>query len=471
MIKQVSLRFTLFLLAMDQLLLVAALLLATYLRFTLSFGKPGFEDVWKLPWPVYVMGMVIFLVLFTERNVYHPDNIANLTSELQVLSFSTIISWFIFLGALYLTYRDISRLQILYFLAAYLTFLWLFRITLRLGFTINGYHRYRQRRVLIVGQSEFGQEIAYQLERYRWNGLSCAGFIVPQPTAGQERLEEWPILGGLADIPTVIAREAIDEVVIALERDSVFDLQAFVYRLQDLNVSIRLIPDYFDLAFLQLQVENFGGVPLLSLREPVLTPYQRFIKRIFDIIAITLTLIPGLPVMAFIGLLIKLDDGGPILFRQQRYGENGKLFMMIKFRTMIPNAEALQDSLTHANEEGFLVYKHYDDPRVTRIGKWLRRTSLDEIPQFFNILRGDMSLVGPRPELPQIVEKYTPWQRKRFEVPQGLTGWWQVNGRADKPMHLSTEDDLYYIRNYSLWLDIKIIFRTVFAVLSRRGAF
>ncbi|MFC1960910.1 sugar transferase, partial [Chloroflexota bacterium] len=389
---------------------------------------------------------------------------------LQVLSSSTVFSWFIFLGALYLTYRDISRLQILYVLAIYLPFLWIFRITLRIFFTVNDHHRYRRRRVLIVGQSPSGQEIAHLLEKHRWNGLECAGFIIPQPE-NQDQVEDWPVLGGMADVTAVVERWDIEEVVIALERDNTFNLQAFVYTLQNLAVSIRLIPDYFDLAFLQLQVEVFGGVPLLSLREPVLTPYQRFIKRIFDIIVTTLILIPGLPIMAIISLLIKLDDGGPILFKQQRYGEGGKLFMMLKFRTMIPDAETLQTNMAQKNEDGFIIYKHHDDPRITRIGKWLRRASLDELPQFFNILRGDMSLVGPRPELPQIVGKYKPWQRKRFEVPQGLTGWWQINGRSNKPMHLSTEDDLYYIRNYSLWLDLKIMFRTIFVVLSRKGAF
>jgi lipopolysaccharide/colanic/teichoic acid biosynthesis glycosyltransferase len=144
---------------------------------------------------------------------------------------------------------------------------------------------------------------------------------------------------------------------------------------------------------------------------------------------------------------------------------------MYKFRTMRLGAEAQQDQVTKLDDEGQVVYKNEDDPRVTRIGHWLRRTSLDEIPQLFNILRGEMSLVGPRPEMPWLVEKYEPWQRKRFEVPQGLTGWWQVNGRADKPMYLNTEDDLYYIRNYSVWMDIKILWMTFQSVVMRRGAY
>jgi lipopolysaccharide/colanic/teichoic acid biosynthesis glycosyltransferase len=152
-------------------------------------------------------------------------------------------------------------------------------------------------------------------------------------------------------------------------------------------------------------------------------------------------------------------------------GENGRIFHMLKFRTMIPNAERLRPMVEQVDEDGHMIHKRSDDPRVTRIGHILRRTSLDELPQVFNILKGEMSLVGPRPELPYLVEKYEAWQHRRFTVPQGLTGWWQVNGRSEKPMHLHTEDDLYYIQHYSVFLDILILFKTIGAVLQGKGAF
>ena len=160
-----------------------------------------------------------------------------------------------------------------------------------------------------------------------------------------------------------------------------------------------------------------------------------------------------------------------VIFKQPRIGENGRIFDMYKFRTMVHDPEDNRPELIKISEEGAKVHKLYDDPRVTHVGRFLRRTSLDELPQLCNILKGEMSLVGPRPELPWLVDKYEPWQRKRFEVPQGLTGWWQVNGRADKPMHLHTEDDLYYIKHYSLWLDLQILWRTIKAVIERRGAY
>ncbi|MEL6151446.1 MAG: sugar transferase, partial [Chloroflexota bacterium] len=172
-----------------------------------------------------------------------------------------------------------------------------------------------------------------------------------------------------------------------------------------------------------------------------------------------------------IALLIRLDSRGPVIFRQERVGEGGRSFTMYKFRSMLDGAEWKQEEVLRYDHKGNLVHKHQNDPRITRIGHFIRATSIDELPQLFNILRGDMSLVGPRPEMPWLVDRYEPWQRKRFEVPQGLTGWWQVNGRASKPMHMSTEYDLFYIRNYSMWLDLKILWRTLWVVVSRRGAY
>jgi lipopolysaccharide/colanic/teichoic acid biosynthesis glycosyltransferase len=144
---------------------------------------------------------------------------------------------------------------------------------------------------------------------------------------------------------------------------------------------------------------------------------------------------------------------------------------MLKFRTMVRDAEKMRTGVEHVDENGNLIHKTKNDPRVTRVGRFLRRFSLDELPQLFNILAGTMSLVGPRPEMPYLVEKYQPWQRKRFAVPPGLTGWWQVNGRSDRPMHLHSEDDLYYIQNYSIWLDIQILVRTIWVVLIGKGSY
>jgi lipopolysaccharide/colanic/teichoic acid biosynthesis glycosyltransferase len=175
--------------------------------------------------------------------------------------------------------------------------------------------------------------------------------------------------------------------------------------------------------------------------------------------------------MAVTAIAIKLESQGPVFYVAPRAGENGRPFKMIKFRSMVVDAEKLGPAVTQTDEQGQLLYKTQDDPRVTRVGRFIRRTSIDELPQMFNVLKGDMSLVGPRPELPWLVEEYQPWQRKRFAVPQGITGWWQINGRSDQPMHLNTEEDLYYVQNYSLWLDLRILWRTIAAVVRGKGAY
>jgi exopolysaccharide biosynthesis polyprenyl glycosylphosphotransferase len=185
----------------------------------------------------------------------------------------------------------------------------------------------------------------------------------------------------------------------------------------------------------------------------------------------TILIILLAPVMLLIAVLIKLESPGPIIFRQERIGEYGRRFQMLKFRTMYQDADRRWQEVAKRDEQGRLIHKVKDDPRVTRVGRKLRRTSLDELPQLFNVLRGEMSLVGPRPEMPYIAAEYEPWQWQRFRVPPGITGWWQINGRSEKPMHLHTEDDLYYIQNYSFWLDLRILMRTLIVVWKGHGAY
>ncbi|MCB9150106.1 MAG: sugar transferase [Caldilineaceae bacterium] len=198
---------------------------------------------------------------------------------------------------------------------------------------------------------------------------------------------------------------------------------------------------------------------------------QRFAKRLLDILVSLITLLITSPLLALVALLIKLEDGGPSS-TVLPVGENGKLFHMLKFRSMVVNADQkLTENVPPEKSASALFHKKPNDPRVTRIGRFLRRTSIDELPQLFNVLRGEMSLVGPRPELPMLVKEYENWQRKRFAVPQGITGWWQINGRSDNPMHLHTDQDLYYIQHYSLWLDLQILWRTIGAVIRGKGAY
>ena len=191
----------------------------------------------------------------------------------------------------------------------------------------------------------------------------------------------------------------------------------------------------------------------------------------FDLVLAGVSLVLMAPLLAVLALAVYLDGGRPVVFAQRRVGETGRMFTMFKLRTMVPDAESRQEAALQGGAAVNAVYKPLNDPRVTRVGRFLRRTSLDELPQLWNVLRGEMSLVGPRPELPWVVERYESWQRQRLAVLPGITGWWQVSGRSELPLHENVEYDLYYIQNYSPLLDLTILLRTLWVVARGRGAY
>jgi exopolysaccharide biosynthesis polyprenyl glycosylphosphotransferase len=466
MFRRVSIRLAL--LGGDLALVALALFLASWLRPQLEFGKPlPLAEVW-LAWPIYSLALAVWGLGFLLLDVYNLQKNLRAIDEVQRLVAAHAVATLAFSGTLYFSYRDTSRLQTLSFALILLGLLVGYRLIFRLLLRLFGTKRYGTRRVLIVGAGPVGRDAAKMVADHGWTGLKLIGFVDDNPAVETAGL---PHFGSLDDTVRVVREERINEVIFALPRQAHLKFANIVAQLQSLKVNVRVVPDFFDLVFIRSVIEDFGGMPLVTLREPALDPVQRLIKRLFDMVISLIGLLLTGPLMALIIAAIKLDSPGPVIFNQPRVGENGKIFNMYKFRTMIHEAEAYQLGLNQLTEEGQLLHKFYDDPRVTRVGYYLRKLSFDELPQLVNILRGEMSLVGPRPELPWLVERYEPWQRKRFEVPQGLTGWWQVNGRADKPMHLHTDEDLYYIKNYSLWMDIQILWRTVKAVLDRRGAF
>ncbi len=216
--------------------------------------------------------------------------------------------------------------------------------------------------------------------------------------------------------------------------------------------------------------DSIDGLPVIGLTESGVTGWNLRVKRLIDLAICIPILLVVWPVMVIIAVLVRLDSPGPAIFAGERIGQHNRRFKMYKFRTMVMNADRQAKDVAVRTEQG-LVHKRPDDPRVTRVGAFLRKTSLDELPQLFNILKGDMSVVGPRPELPWIVERYRAWQYRRLLVPQGLTGWWQVHGRSDRVLHLHTQDDIFYVRNYSIWLDIRILLMTIKVVFTGRGAF
>ncbi len=453
----------------DLLLTVLALWLSSLLRPLSRWGIPLVPSETQIPWPAFAMALFIWGIVFLLSSVYQPEHQLRAADELQALILAVITSVLVFTGALYFSFRLVSRVQILMFAVLDVGLLVGFHMAVRLASRWPDlYGRRYRRNVLVVGAGAVGRDAAAMIQDCAWAGLHMVGFLDDDPQADSDG---WPVLGSVDAACRVVEEHSINEVIIALPLRAHAMLANLVTRLQDMAVNVRMVPDFYDLVFLRSRVEDFGGMPLITLREPALDSFQRLTKRVFDLVVGSLAFLFGLPLMGLIALCIKLDSPGPVIFRQQRVGEKGRLFDMLKFRSMVPDAEARRAEVCAYDPEGYTIHKQANDPRVTRVGRLLRRASLDELPQLINVLKGEMSLVGPRPELPWLVERYEPWQRKRFEVPQGMTGWWQVNGRSDKPLHLHTEEDLYYIKHYSLLLDVQILWKTLAAVTRRRGAF
>lgn len=466
--RRFSVNFAIFSLLLDIGLTVLAFVTAAAIRPFLAhlpFLQP-LPVVENSP-AIYLVVILLWTAVFLFASVYDPKNIYKITDELQNVTIATALASLVFAGVLYLFFREFSRWLLLLFVILDLAFLLGWRLLARLIFRI-GHLPAVEKKVIIIGAGQVGRRVGQMISQTNWLGLNLVGYLDDTQSGACQDL---PILGKLAQARTIVQKEALDDVVIALPQRAYGQINKLVVDLHDLPVNVRVVPDYFSLALYRASVDDFGGLPMISLRDPALNDVQRLVKRLFDLLVGGLTLLVALPLLLLITLLIKLDSTGPVFFRQQRVGENGRIFCIYKFRSMIVGAETMQQKINGEDEEGNLIHKVEDDPRVTRVGRFLRRTSLDELPQLINVLKGDMSLVGPRPEMPWLVGQYELWQRKRFAVPQGMTGWWQVNGRSDKPMHLHTEDDLYYIQNYSLWMDIYILLKTPWVVLRGKGAY
>ena len=468
MLKRFSTNLTLALLASDLLLTGLALYLASYVRPRLGWGASLTYGQAHLSPYVYLMVAVIWGVTFLVLSVYDAKRTLRTVDEIQVVCVATSMATLIFAGALYLSFRQVSRLLFVYFFALDLVFLLALRVSLRLIFKLLNGRAHQSARVLIVGAGDVGQKVAGMIREYAWTGLELVGYLDDDRRKFNNGL---PVLGTLDQARRVVQTHQVNEVIIALPLRAHERMEELVQSLQQTTANIRVVPDFFAMALFRAKVEDFGGMPLIGLRVPALSAFDRLMKRAFDLVVGSVLLLFSLPVMAIVAITIKLDSPGPAMFKQERVGENGRLFQMYKFRSMVEDAEQRRDEVIEKNAQGHIIHKKPEDPRVTRVGHFIRRTSLDEFPQLFNVLKGEMSLVGPRPELPWLVEKYEPWQRTRFTVPQGITGWWQVNGRSNKLMHEHTEEDIFYIKNYSLLLDILILWKTIGAVLKREGAY
>lgn len=459
----------------DLAVTTGSLYLATKLRLFEALPFIPLE-VFHVPLWLYPFVCLLWLTVFSYQGVYEKQTpVVASTRMLSVLK-SALISALLLAGLMYLSYRGLSRGYFILFIVLNVPLLLGWRLIYKFiqqqlgeGIFLTGADNAR-RRVLVVGLNNSGVETYNQLVSSEYDSLDVIGIAGDEEVANETE-NQLPIMGRLSDVRSLVVENNINDVIIALPINEFEKTVTVVSALEDVPVITRVIPDYFAIAMFKARAETFAGVPVMNLRAPALSAVQRLYKRLFDLfVSLFLTVVLA-PVFVVTALLVKLDSKGPVFFFQDRIGENGSIFKMVKFRSMVANAESMQGDVNELDIHGKFVHKKRNDRRVTRVGKFIRATSVDELPQLLNVIKGEMSLVGPRPEMPWLVKEYDRTQRKRFAVPQGITGWWQINGRSDNPMHLNTDDDLHYVNNYSFWLDLFILFKTPKVVLTGKGAF
>lgn len=329
----------------------------------------------------------------------------------------------------------------------------------------------RLRYFLIVGTGPETAGWANLIERSRGLGVRLVGFVAERMPIGLPAGLEcaYPAFPA-GEIRAVLRNNVVDEILLAVQPDELTRMRSVLDCCHEEGVKIRILPNSSQPGFRQGDPEQFKDVPLQTLARSSPKETHLVIKRILDIGVSSMALLLLSPLLLFLALLIRLTSHGPILYRQIRCGLAGRRFTLFKFRTMVANAQALRVDLEALNEMDGPVFKIADDPRCTPLGRFLRKFSLDELPQLWNVLRGDMSLVGPRPPLPEEVGRYEPWQRRRLRARPGLTCLWVLEGRSHLNFRQWVELDLHYIENWSLWLDLKILLRTIPIVLLARGA-
>jgi exopolysaccharide biosynthesis polyprenyl glycosylphosphotransferase len=454
------------------LLMLADASLAFLLLVVLSIARFGGD--WLLVWrPLIDQPALVaagyagaWVAILWLHGLYRPRARWSIRSEALAILRATVILGLI-TGTVLFAFKlpDVSRLFLILLFPSQWAITLTTRVVLRLAFERLRARGYNTRYVLVVGAGPRGQKFAAKLEGHRELGLSVLGFLDDETF---ELPTPWRIIGPLGSIQTLLHSEVIDEVAICLPFNQWERVNAIAHLCEEEGKIVRVPVDMLDRAFAAGRFEDLDGTPVYSLVSGPDRLIALVVKRAFDIAVSGLALVIGSPVLLAIGLWIRFQDGSPILFRQVRIGLHGRRFGMLKFRTMTVDAELRLDALMAQSEIDGAAFKMTDDPRVTRTGRVLRRTSLDELPQLWNVLRGDMSLVGPRPALPREVDAYDMWHRRRLSMKPGITGLWQVSARRSASFDTWAQLDLSYIDRWSLWLDIKILARTLPAALDGR---
>jgi exopolysaccharide biosynthesis polyprenyl glycosylphosphotransferase len=421
--------------------------------------------------------MVVAVLVFQAKGLYRLPRWATLLDEAWAISSGVVIAMaLVILSAFFQRFYP-SRLVFIAAVPIAIAMLLAARVLVRVVRERLWARGIGVDRVAVIGSGRAAHRILQWLLSHPQLGYEVVGYLDDR-SDGEELTIATPSavlrplhLGGTDDLSRVVAAQHIHELIIALPPREHDRITAVIDQCRHLDIEFKLVPDLYTMALDHVNIHEVAGMPLIGLKPPQISGWSFAVKRAMDIVLSTFVLVVFSWLFLLISVAVKLDSNGPVLFRQERVGRGGRRFTCYKFRTMVTDAEDQRSNLQHSHGQGTLLFKLKDDPRRTRVGRILRRSSLDELPQFINILLGAMSVVGPRPAIPPEVAEYEDRHFDRLLVQPGLTGLWQVNGRSNLSFDEMVRLDLYYAENWSPWLDIKTILRTFPAILTARGAY
>ncbi len=457
---------------LDASIVLSSILLAAALRENIGFLRAtgDVHETALLVGPLLLLGWLTMLWLF---GTYRPHQFSAGTEEYRHVLHSSVVTAGLVGIVCYLFKYQLSRGFFVACFAIGIPLLLLGRYAAR-----RALHAARRRglfrhRVLVAGDGLHIDEIVTILQRESWLGYHVVGALrAAGSTDTEQTLRGFPYVGDTSASAEVARRTGADAIVVAGGAfASSIELRRAQWALEDDRVQVIVVPGVTDVASERVRVRPMAGLPLVHLERPRAAGASRRAKRTFDVLGASIVLLLASPVLLFAAAVVRLSSEGPVFFRQMRVGRDGQHFAMLKFRSMVVDAEAMLPQLVAANESDGALFKIADDPRVTRPGRWLRRFSVDELPQLLNVIRGEMSLVGPRPALPAEVSGYNADVSRRLRVRPGITGLWQVSGRSDLSWEDTVRLDLYYVDNWSMVQDLAILARTAKAVVGSSGAY
>jgi exopolysaccharide biosynthesis polyprenyl glycosylphosphotransferase len=456
----------------DLLSTSAGFYLAYHMRYTIEVGGDVIGESY-VPYTTYLPIHALFVVLCVIWNMVRggysfPRGASVANEAVSVFGTGAVVTMSVFTVVSVSQYPASSRLMFIYawLLASLLCICG--RVIVRAALVRLYRAGYGTERVIVVGSHRLAHMVMQLLAQQSHLGYRVLGFVDEEALADFGR---FPALGTIEQLPSLISGLDVNRVIVALPAERHSEALWVLDHCRRDGVALAMVPDLFELRLSHLDLDTVGGIPVFRMRDSAIVGWNLALKRVLDIASSGLLLLLTAPLFGLTALAIKLDSPGPVFFRQTRLGKGGTPFTCYKFRSMRDRAEDEIAALMDQNEADGAIFKIRADPRVTRVGRLLRRTSLDEVPQFWNVLRGEMSLVGPRPPIPAEVEHYEDWHRRRLEVVPGITGLWQVSGRSELSFDEMVTLDIYYIENWSLKLDLEIALRTIPAVAGASGAF